>query len=484
MIQDLSRSFDSTHSTLDLSQLEHASEPLHRVLSDLIAGCSSESGTSTMTTAGLVLSLCQLRGRAMSEHVPSLIFLNAGEAAPDPVDEFVKDFVHDEEANNPGENGYTAGIPIKPEHAPAIMERAIRERRDLGYRRELDPLSERNAQAHENAYREASKSAHGTGGARAYSRAWAKGFGLLTDKDDQVILRLNEAPDRAAFRHDVLKDPGRLLMPEGVGQHLLMARKTVTVSGSLTVDLWDEELVTGIIKLGLPVVFLPHTGKEPLTIPNAAAMKVLPGLWRDVPAPCARTSLRLPPINWFVAHTKDVRQRLHLLPGDGAYEFAIQQLLHQLGSACDQIAQYSGNNHETTPEQISALYWDLHARSFRGITLGMAALAWHCLGFDTGCPREKALKVLSYIREKGSVKKSDLLLAKGSRVDAATRDILLERLAAEDLIRVEGKTVTATSFEDFVMALHSRPALPDSASFRSCLRMTENSPSEQGLGKS
>ena len=80
-----------------------------------------------------------------------------------------------------------------------------------------------------------------------------------------------------------------------------------------------------------------------------------------------------------------------------------------------------------------------------------------------GC---KALKVLRHIQEKGSVAKSDLLLAKGSRVDATTRDVLLERLAAEDLIRVEGKTVTATSFSEFVKALHARPELPNPETYR------------------
>ena len=465
MIFGQDKTFGSLPNTLDTSMLERASEPMHRVLSDLIADCSTEPGTSTMATAGLVLSLWQMRGVEMSEHVPSLIVLNAGEAAPEPVDDFLRGFVHDEEANSPGKRGQGLGHPISPEHAPEIMERAIRERRELRYRRNFDVLSERNAQIHENAYREASKAAHGTGGARAYSRAWAKGFGLLTDDNDQVILRLNEAYDRAAFRHDVLVDPGRLLMPKGIGRHLLPVSKELSVSGSLTVDLWDEELVTDIIKLGLPFVFLPHTATTPLTIPNAAALKLLPDLWRNAPGRRAKTWLTLPPGDWFEVHSEDVCRRLRFLPGNRAYEFAILQLLRQLDGVCDQIAKYAGNSNEATREDVSTLFWNLHARSFRGITLGVAALAWHCLGFDPGCPREKAVKVLRFIREKGSVRKTDLLLAKGCRVDASARDVLLERIAAEDLIRVDGKTITATSFEKFVAALHSRAELPDADSF-------------------
>lgn len=185
----------------------------------------------------------------------------------------------------------------------------------------------------------------------------------------------------------------------------------------------------------------------------------------NAPGTPARISLQLPPTDWFEAHTNDVRRRLHLLPGDGTYEFAIQLLLRQLGSACDRIARYAGSNREATGECVSSLFWRLHARAFRGVTLGVAALAWHCLGFDPGCPREKALGVLNHIREKGSARKANLLLAKGCRVNAKTRDILLDRLAAENLIRVEGATVTAASFGEFVAALHSRPALPEADSF-------------------
>ena len=50
--------------------------------------------------------------------------------------------------------------------------------------------------------------------------------------------------------------------------------------------------------------------------------------------------------------------------------------------------------------------------------------------------------------------------------DKEQRDILLERLAAEDLVRIDGQTVTAATFEEFVTALHSRPGLPEAANFR------------------
>ena len=460
MIPGRTNPFDTPPSTPDFSRLELGAAPIHEVLSELIHRSSSDPAISCTATAALVLSLWQLRGRALSEHVPSMIFLNAGEAAPDPVDDFISALVHDHDATRPGTKGCWGKIvPIQPEKAPAIMTSAVQERRKIGYGNDLDYFSQRNAPVHEAHYREAKKSAHGSGYSRAYSRAWSHDFGLISDDDDGLILRLNDAPDRAAFRRDVLDDPNHLCLPEGLGRDLQMVRKTVSVSGSLTLDLWDEKLVMGIIKLGLPIVFLPHTGTELLTIRNPPAMKILPDLWRSASGTRAGTSLMLPPIDWFEAHSQDLRRRLHLLPGMGTYEFAVLQLLHQLTSVCKQIARYAGNNHTATPKHISALFWDLHTRAFRGITLGVAALAWHCLGFDSGCLRDKAMKVLRDLRRKESMSSSDILRY-GHLKDKEQRNVLLERLSIEGLVRIDGTTVTATTFAEFVDAIHSRPELP------------------------
>ena len=465
MIPAQTNPFDTPPSTLDFSRLELGGAPTHEVLSELIHGSSSEPATSSTATAALVLSLWGLQGRALSEHVPSMILLNAGEAAPDPVDDFISAFVHDPEATRPGARGHRAGVPIQPEKAPAIMSEAIRDRRKIGYGKNLDYFSRRNAPIHEADYREAKKSAYGSGCSRAYSGAWSDHFGLLTDEDDGLILRLNAGPDRVAFRRDVLDDPNHLLKPMGLGRDLQMVQKTVSVSGSLTLDLWDETLVMGIIKLGLPFVFLPHTGTELLTIRNPPAMKILPDLWRSAPGTRARTPLMLPSNDWVEAHSQDCRRRLHLLPGTGTYDFAVLQLLRQLDSVCDQIARYAGNNHTATRKHISALFLDLYTRAFRGITLGVAALAWHCLGFDPGCPRDKAMKVLQDLRTKGPMSSSDVLRY-GHLKDKEQRNVLVKCLTAEDLIRIDGTTVTATTFAEFVDALHSRPELPQAPDHR------------------
>ena len=349
MIPTQRNPFHQPLSTLDKSRLTLWASPANETLYDLIHECSQDSSTRTVTAAATAFSLWQLRSRMLSEHVPSVILLNAGEETPDPIDDFIRKLVYDEEANRPGAKGCCSRHPIQPEHAQTIMERAVREQQEIGKGRNHDPFSHGSAQDPEERYRQARKSGYGYGWSRVYSQAWTESFGLLTDDDtDSVILRIHDPEDRKAFHHDLIDDPERLLIPRGIGCNLLPVRKTLSVSGSLTNDLWNEEFVLGIIKLGLPVVFLPHNATEPLTIPNIAATKLLPHLWRGAKVTRAKTSLQLPPIDWFEIHTKDVRRRLHLLPGNGTYEFAILQLLHQLGDVCNQIAHYAGDNPETT----------------------------------------------------------------------------------------------------------------------------------------
>ena len=464
MIPYRDRAFDNLPTRLDLSRLEQMSEPAHEVLSDMIHSCSPDPNTCTIVAASLVLSLWQLRGRTLSEHVPSLILLNAGEAAPDPVDDFIGAFVQEKTATPPGKGKDRLGLPIDPEDAPQIMARAIIGRRELGNDPARNFVTSGSAQALEGRYHDAKRVGFGTGSARPYSRAWEEHFGFITDAHDRLIGRLNEAPDRVAFRHDVLNAPNKLWSPMGIGRGLQIVPKSVAVSGTLTVDLWDEELVRGIINLGLPILFIPHTAQEPLTIANAPAMESLSDLWCSAPGGRANTSLMLPPIDWFEAHANDTRRRLHLLPGSSNYEFAVLQVLHQLGSVCHQIAQYACQNSEANPTHCITLYWDLHAAAFRGIALGVAALAWHGLGFDPGCPSEKAVKVLRDLRTKGPMSVSDIL--RFGHLKKEPRDLLLERLVGEDLIRVDGKTVTATTFDEFVTALHSRRGLPEAPDHR------------------
>ena len=121
-----------------------------------------------------------------------------------------------------------------------------------------------------------------------------------------------------------------------------------------------------------------------------------------------------------------------------------------------------GGNRIRSEGEIAALFWDLQAQALRGIVLSVAALAWHGLGFDPGCSRDVALKVLGLLREKGPMTLRDL--QRNARLQSVeVRDALLERLAGEDLVRVEAKTVTAATCAEFVQALHDRLEFPPPA---------------------
>lgn len=451
-----------TFSTLNLSRLEQQSEPVPRVLTKLIHECSPDPSTRTATTAALVLSLWQVRGQSLTEHVPSLILLNAGEAPRDPIDVFIRGMVEDETGSFPDDNNDRLGMPIDKEKAPQIMANAVFHRRDLRALAKMFPF-EGPALALEMRYQEALRVAYGKSTARAYSKAWIEQFGLVTDETDGALLRLNQAPDQVAFRHDLLDDPGKLVVPTGIGRGLETVPKSVWVSGSMTLDHWDEKLVEGVIRLGRPILFVPHTAPAELEVYNRLALHALPTIWREAGSR-ARTFLDVLPNDWFEAHIWDVRRRLHLLPGPGTYEFAVLQILHQLTSVCDQIARHRPGTPAPAPEFISALFFDLLYRSFRGVALGVAALAWHGFGFDPGCPRDKATKVLNDLRAKGSMSRSDIL--RYGHLQKEQRDLLLERLAAEDLVHVDGKQVVAATFAEFVTALHSRRGLPEAPDHR------------------
>ena len=69
-------------------------------------------------------------------------------------------------------------------------------------------------------------------------------------------------------------------------------------------------------------------------------------------------------------------------------------------------------------------------------------------------------KALDYLRLKGPMSKSDLNRL-GHIDDKVMRDTLVELFAVEDLARVDGKMVTATTFEEFVSGLYSRKEFPE-----------------------
>ncbi len=106
-----------------------------------------------------------------------------------------------------------------------------------------------------------------------------------------------------------------------------------------------------------------------------------------------------------------------------------------------------------------ALTYDLCSHTTRGLVLSVAGLAWHGLGINAGCSREKVVKALGYLRNGAPMTRSEL--RGGARLEKIERDLLVECLAAEDLIRVDGKIIIATSYAEFVESLHRRKTYPE-----------------------
>jgi len=351
----------------------------------------------------------------------------------------------------PAEKGVGQLVGATPSQADTAMRATVMRREQLGKPGALNAAGITQQVRH---FHTARTTAHGEGPTRGYSNAWDEQLGLITDEDNQVILRLDAPRDRVAFRRDVLENPERLRAPLGIGGMLQMAPKSISVSGSLTPDLWDARLAHSIVELGLPILHLPHLAGDPLVCNHQAlyvlTLEITRGRFGVTAEP------HFPPEDWCRQYERFLRERLHLLHGD--YEFSILRVVRELGPVCQAIARSSASEGATS-EQVKALSANLYCNALRGITLGVAALAWHCLGFDPGCDREVALELLCYIRDQGCLTRREIH-RKFPAFSAEQRNKVLERLAAEGLVELEGKKVAAMTLEGFVKALHARAELP------------------------
>lgn len=111
------------------------------------------------------------------------------------------------------------------------------------------------------------------------------------------------------------------------------------------------------------------------------------------------------------------------------------------------------------PKEVEAILWDLFNHNFRGITLAVYGLAWHGLGVPTLHP-DKAALILSVLRERGTPMSLRDLQRKPRLTPASLRDTVLKDLQDENLVILNGKTVTAVLYPDFVEKLYRRKDLP------------------------
>jgi hypothetical protein len=352
-----------------------------------------------------------------------------------------------------------------PEMARTAVVNAVEQRKLLG---DAGPNNEAQILGLIDRFHAARRTGYGSGIAANYSSAWHEKLGWLTEPCDTAILRLDRPEEKAAFREDVLKHPERLLLPEGPGEHLHTASKTLAVSGSLPETEWDSELVCGLVELGLPMFFLPHVGSKPLVGGESLKLKAMTFTSGIVGYQGGRQMIaeaRLPDDPW-VRHYED-RLRRHLRHLPGSYEFSVLRAVRELAPVCVRIVQQFAAPGTPIPE-LGKIYGDLYSMALRGIVIGVAGLAYHGLGIGPWNQHGAILEVLQYLRQAGPISRRDFQLK--FRVLAKDRDALLGQLAAEGLVRLEPRLITAVPLAEFVRALHARTEFPEPA--YSCLEET------------
>lgn len=442
------------------SQLTQLSEPPHQALARFIHGCSPDPAIRTATITALVLSFWQLRGINLATRVPSLLIVQPDGVGNDPIDSLVKDLVYNEEDNKPRVQKTGTFMHGSIDLARRVMASRYGLRQSIkpipgdGPMTDLQRLQTRND---EEQFHAASITAHGLGYCRPYAEAWHPDYGLLTDQDGKIILRLNTDKDRDALLDDVGNNPAKLVFPQGVGRHLFPVDKSVCLSGPITLP--QARKAIRLVNYGLPLFLLPHPGGEPLNIGNSPALQALAHTWRHAAGTAVPTSPRLPASDWVRTYRNNLRKRLAILPYEHA--FAIQQAIHQLDGVCDRIVNFVA--WPGVPiEELGALVRDIYGQTLRGMALSAAGLSWFGLGLHLGpvCEllREKAVKILKRLRSKGAMTTSEML--KNFHLKKQERDTLLQQLAGENLLRMEGGEVYATTYGEFVEGLYRREEFP------------------------
>lgn len=434
--------------------VEKVSEPVMSVLAKFVHGCSKDPNERTLAVTQLVATLCQLTGGGMTRQMPSVLVLNGHNQPEDPLDRLAGVLI-------PGPSEPVEGYyqhPMHPgltvENAPKAMAQAIAMKADLG---KVTPF---NIDTHQNwveRYFVAQTAGFGSGPSRPYAKAWHETFELMTGRGGELILRIASPKDRVRFCKDVVGGARRLREPIGYGPDLKLGQKHIALSGSLPAWDWDACLATALIELGLPLLMLPSLAKASPHIANEAVLDVVAMCLPKTFTEPVEEPGNLPPTPWFDRYEGELRSRLRHLPG--TYEYRMLKLARELLPVSLRIANWCGTYSGSGTEEISAMTRDLHQNSLRGLTLGVAGLAWHGLGIDTVVPRREFLRVLGCLRRNSRMTRSDLRRY-GKISDSRTRDRLVERFEAEGLARVEGKVVTATSYVEFVEGLYAREGLP------------------------
>lgn len=417
-------------------------------LADWIHGCAEDAATRTAVVTTFVLSACQLAGHNLTHRMPSLILVRPDDPKAQALTDLASRFVTTDQVSAK-EYRKTSSSAATPEQALKNMNFVLSIADDL----KMGGLWTAEAsQVYGDNFFTAQNDLYGTGASRPYTKAWHKRFGLITDRNDRLILHLDTPKDVQAFRQDVMDKNPKLNVPTGYCAGLVQGLKEIAVAGAMTPEQWNTDLAQNLVDLPFPILLLPQPGPATFTLPEDIFLRALIGLSRCKPQGPVIEPYNVLPLPWFEHYFALLRQRLRHLPAD--YEHAFQRLARQLPGACVQYVQPLGMCTTNNERKIESLAFDLYAYTLRGLTISMAGLAWHCLGFDPGCARQEASRVLEYLRANDPMSSSDLL--RKAHLTKELRDVLVKRLAEQDLVKIEDKIIRAMGYDEFVERLYAR----------------------------
>lgn len=428
------------------------------ILSELAHGCSDNPTDRSVAKAMFVISCCQLAGKGLTRRTPSVIGVNAHGLEDDPMDDFVSRLVTDRHCRPPQIYDTGAFAQRKPVEAPQSMEYAVRQRQEI---EGTNLYKAEQYRTLETLYFDAQKSGFGCGRCRPYASAWHDKFGLLSERNCRVILRLRDHEDGVAFRKDVVAGSRRLLTPAGIGGDLKWQTKQFSVSGIIEEDQWDADFARRMVNLPLPMLVLPHATTSALKLPDTSVITdSLERAFQDT----IEEPDNFPLFPWFSYYAAELRKRLRYLPGD--YEHTIQRLARQLFPACLRLVAYAAKispQKPTSQQEIESLALDLSAHTLRCLTVSAAGLAWHGFGFNAGCQHKEVARVLHYMRQKPPMTAAELRRSAHIK-NKKLRDALIDRFLEENLVWMDGEKIRPTTFLEFVEALHVRKEFPQSPS--------------------
>lgn len=430
---------------------------LHAVPDNDVARC-------TLVTS-LMLSIWQSSGSAFSALAPSFLLVN-GPSSKDEVYRILaklmwpmfKTVLLSKQAGEALPDACATWG--SPDRARTTMRAALATRRHLADRN-LDPPSLRSLLGDYPAYwRQCKAALFPAVEVNHYDRAWDKDFGVVTGDDDSIGLIVLTKESRAAVRKDLLRYPDRLLSPKGFNNQLDPTIKRVALTGSIPLKEWDSELVDATLALPKPVFHLPHFLGQQIVIEHLQDLVPLiftfTRLLRHRPGEFFTDTTQVPLLDEFRAYEGLIRRLAAGLPGDR--EFFYRNLIRQLGTVTEHIALAIGNS--TQHGAVThALHADLYGTTLRGIAYSLVALQYHAHGLDLGGHRTAAADMLSSLRSKGRATRRDLQ-RKVYKLDADSRDHLLQRLEDAGLVTTENKVVRPVPFEDFLKASPARERFP------------------------